>query len=213
MTQIIGLVGSAGSGKDTAGDILASNGFKRDSFAKPVKDATAAIFGWERAKLDGYTPEDRVWRELPCPYWSAKMGKPFSPRKALQLMGTECGREVYHQNLWVDALERRLVADTDMRGWVITDVRFVNEMEMIKRLGGKIYLIVRGEPPFFYNDAKAYNFHKTLDPDTPLPASLKDIHISEWGWIGSPLIDWTIHNNSTLADFEAIITSLIDSYS
>src|ERR1700679_2068879 len=100
--MIIGVVGFVGSGKDTVGNILVDIGFIRDSYAAPVKDAVAVIFGWDRNQLEGAIGVDRVWREQPDPYWSEKFGKPFSPRLALQLMGTECGRNVYHPNLWVD---------------------------------------------------------------------------------------------------------------
>ena len=51
--MIIGLLGFAGSGKGTVADILVSKGFKKESFADPVKDAVAAIFGWERSLLEG----------------------------------------------------------------------------------------------------------------------------------------------------------------
>ena len=61
--MIIGLLGFAGSGKGTVADILVSKGFKKESFADPVKDAVAAIFGWERSLLEGDTDESRIFRE------------------------------------------------------------------------------------------------------------------------------------------------------
>ena len=46
--MIIGFVGLIGSGKDTAADYLVNSyEFRRDSFAATLKDAVAAIFGWD----------------------------------------------------------------------------------------------------------------------------------------------------------------------
>lgn len=55
---VIGLSGKAGSGKDTAGNILErkfhSQGLRttRLSFAGPLKDTCVTLFGWDRARLD-----------------------------------------------------------------------------------------------------------------------------------------------------------------
>jgi dephospho-CoA kinase len=47
--MLIGLVGLIGSGKDTVADFLVKyHEFQRDSFAKSLKDAVRAIFGWDR---------------------------------------------------------------------------------------------------------------------------------------------------------------------
>ena len=106
--MIVGLVGFIGSGKGTVADLLVSNhGFIKESFANSVKDAVSAVFGWDRILLEGDTTESRVWREKPDQFWSKKLGKEFSPRLALQLMGTEAGRDVFHTDIWVHTVERR----------------------------------------------------------------------------------------------------------
>ena len=53
--MIIGFVGTIGSGKGTAGEILAQRGFFTESFAAPLKDITASLFGWPRHLLEGDT--------------------------------------------------------------------------------------------------------------------------------------------------------------
>ena len=63
--MIIGLVGFIGSGKGTVGDILETQGFSKDSFAKPLKDACSIMFGWPREMLEGDTEVSRKWREEP----------------------------------------------------------------------------------------------------------------------------------------------------
>ena len=68
--MLIGLVGLIGSGKDTVAEqLVKQHNFKRDSFAKSLKDATANIFGWDRALLEGHSKESREWREQPDRFW------------------------------------------------------------------------------------------------------------------------------------------------
>jgi hypothetical protein len=106
--MIVGLVGFIGAGKGTVADILTRKyGFQKESFANAVKDAVAPIFGWERKMLEGDTQESRVWRESKDYWWSEALGMDFSPRLALQLMGTEAGRNVFGTNLWVLSMIKR----------------------------------------------------------------------------------------------------------
>lgn len=210
--MIIGLVGFISSGKGTVGDILQTKyGFIKESFAKPVKDATAAIFGWNRELLEGETQESREFRETVDSFWSKRIGDNFTPRKALQLMGTEVGRNVFHPNLWVDALENRIDEARHKAGnpnYVITDVRFPNEMKMIRRLGGKIVRVKRGPDPVWYHAAEETNIlsNNTIQKLLEFP----DIHYSEWAWIGSPDINYIINNEGTLKDLEEIVDNLLN---
>ena len=65
MKHVIGLVGFIGSGKNTVAETLMVNGYQKDSFAAPLKDAVAQIFSWDRNMLEGSTTESRQWREQP----------------------------------------------------------------------------------------------------------------------------------------------------
>lgn len=198
--MIIGLVGFIGSGKGTVGDILADEyGFQRESFAKSVKDALAPIFGWERSLLEGDTVQSRAFREQPDAYWSNIMGRDFTPREALQLMGTEAGRNVFHPAIWVHSLERRL---TEGKNYVITDTRFPNELEMIRRIGGKIVRVKRGEEPVWWGEAVATNM--LSGGKNQKLKNYPDIHYSEWAWLGSHM-DVTIENDGTLQQLRAAI--------
>ena len=67
LIMIIGLVGFIGSGKDTVASRFISYGCVKDSFAAPLKDACAAIFGWPRELLEGDTvdsPDKDVIRAI-----------------------------------------------------------------------------------------------------------------------------------------------------
>ena len=188
--MIIGLVGFIGSGKGAVGDLLVEKGFHRDSFAAPLKDACSIIFGWPRELLEGDTEVSRKWREEKDAFWSEKFGKDFSPRLALQLMGTEAGRDVFHPDIWVISLLNRAKG----RDIVVTDVRFRNEIAHIQNNGGIIIRIRRGVEPHWYNAFELYN----NDPVTYCKPNV-DIHSSETDWIGCDY-DYLIENNGTIED-------------
>lgn len=52
----------------------------------------------------------------------------LTPRKLLQLLGTDCGRNIIHPNIWINATMSDY-KDTD--NWIITDCRFPNEAESV----------------------------------------------------------------------------------
>jgi hypothetical protein len=63
-------------------------------------------------------------------------------RLALQLMGTEVGRNVFGADLWIHALENKIDKDEN---YIITDVRFQNEIDWIRKQKGILIEIRRGE--------------------------------------------------------------------
>ena len=200
--MLIGLVGFIGAGKGTVADILVEkHGFIKESFANSVKDSVSAVFGWDRASLEGDTPESRAWREQPDEFWSKKFGKPFSPRLALQLMGTEAGRDVFDRNLWVYTVERRCDPD---KNYVIADVRFPNEIEAIHRMGGKIVRVHRGPNPIWWGEALSSNRNKDYDL---MRQNYPEVHYSEWAWIGCEY-DVSISNNHSLEDLVIVVDNL-----
>lgn len=213
--MIIGFVGLIGSGKGTAADILVEkHGFIKESFANSVKDAVSTIFGWDRAMLEGDTIHSREWREEPDAWWSAKIKKPFSPRVALQLMGTEAGRNTFHTDLWIYSLERRMNPN---KNYVIADVRFPNEIEMIQKLGGKVYRIKRGPDPKWYGNALKENqtdeneLWLLEDLGELMEQKYPEVHSSEWAWVGANY-NGCISNDSDISQLEKAISSLLKDY-
>jgi hypothetical protein len=166
-------------------------GFHQLSFASGLKDVTANMFNWPRNLLEGDTDESRLFRETPDKFWSNRMGKDFTPRLALQLMGTEVGRNIFHPDFWVIKVENEI--KTKRGNCVITDVRFENEIECIKNMGGVLIEIKRGIPPHWYTIAEQAN--KGFSKAEKHMRS-EGIHESEWKWIGCG-VDHVIHNNST----------------
>ena len=196
--MIVGLLGFIGSGKGTAGDILKDMGFTPVSFAKGVKDVAAEMFGWPRHLLEGDTQQSREWREQLDQFWSKEFGKDFTPRLALQLMGTEVGRDVFHKDFWVIKLKNYMQSNPN-QSYVITDVRFQNEIQFVHSMNGILVEVQRGVTPHWYEIASKANRGDYKAEEFMLKQS--GIHESEWRWIGGS-IDHTIQNDGSLEDLK-----------
>lgn len=136
MTKLIGLAGRAGAGKSTAAKyLIEQKGYVRLPFAAPLKKMLLAL-GLNERETDGDL------KEMPC---DILLGQ--TPRRALQFLGTEWGRNLIHPDLWIE-LWRREAARLLNEGHsvVADDCRFQNEARALQRLGGKIILI-RTENP------------------------------------------------------------------
>lgn len=144
MRQIIALTGYSGSGKDTAASYLIEQyGFQKMSFAATLKDAISVIFGWPRDMLEGLTNVSREWRDKKDVWWSERLDMYVTPRKILQLWGTEVCRQHFHEDIWIMSLERQLSQLPETAKIVITDCRFENEAAMIRSMGGIVIHIRR----------------------------------------------------------------------
>ena len=214
MKKIIGVCGLKGAGKDTIGDIICKNddSFVKMSFADTLKDITAILMGWDRKLLQGDTIESREWREKADDYWSDKFGKMITPRIILQELGTNVLRNQFLQSIWVDSLQKKLM-EID-KNVVITDVRFPNEIDMIKELGGTIYRVERGELPKWYHELNnlshyLYEVHK-FNP-LYIVDDLDKIHESEWKWIGYDKPEHIFKNDGSIEDLEKEVVKVMGS--
>lgn len=135
MSILIGLIGKAGVGKDTAArHLYREHGLYHYAFAAPLRGMVAGLLGeahWS----------DREWKERPVDW----IGK--SPRELLQTLGTEWGRNLVHPHLWVLKAEqvwnRIDRTSKHYNGMVISDVRFPNEADWIHSQGGVLIEILR----------------------------------------------------------------------
>ena len=192
--NIIGIVGFIGSGKGTVGQYLVQNhNYTETSFAKSLKDTVAAAFCWPRELLEGDTPESREWREQVDPWWSKKLGRPVTPRWALQYIGTDVFRMHFNTNIWTWNVEKQILNHNG--NVVITDARFPNEVNLLREMGGKIIWVRKPELPEWYDSAMSQNKNLSYDMTKNYP----DVHQSEWAWIGTP-IDASIINDKTIKD-------------
>jgi hypothetical protein len=137
--RIIGLSGYAQSGKDTAAEALLDLGYERVAFADILRDCVYAqdhpVF-W-----NAITEETMGVQEIvdQLGWTQAKLQFPVI-RRSLQRFGTEVGRNILGENIWVDATFARLNPDGK---YAITDCRFPNEADAIKAKGGWTVRITR----------------------------------------------------------------------
>ena len=198
---VIGLIGFIGSGKDTVASSLISGGAVRDSFASPLKDLVSSVFGWPRELLEGDTVQSRDFRETPDMFWSRKLDIPhFTPRLALQLVGTDVMRDHFHTDIWLSSLEYRLrkIQKSSPNTVVISDARFRNELSLIKQMGGCIIWVQRGELPEWYDIAVKANTGNVVAKKV-METRYCDVHSSEWDWVGFD-VDYIVQNNGTLEE-------------
>lgn len=174
--RLIGLTGKARSGKDTVAGMLQSTfGFKTIAFAKPLKEGLKTMLGLTEEHVNGSLKEVVI----------EDFGK--SPRQMLQTLGTEWGREAVHDLIWLTVARRQVNVWLE-QGYnvAITDVRFENEAEMVRKMGGQIWHIHR--------------------PDAIQVAA----HSSESG-IAFAGADYLIYNNSTLDDlFDTVFDAFLE---
>lgn len=106
-----------------------------------VKDSK---LGEEWAYLIYYSLENNITKRVNPHRWKdfePNRTKNYTVRELLQYLGTELFRNQLHENVWLNAL----FADYNEKSkWIITDVRFVNEAEAIKKRGG---LLIRVNNP------------------------------------------------------------------
>ena len=195
-------------------------------FADKLKDIVCMLLNVDRTTL-----EDREFKEkelgkewgriitsdgeihLPDDYPDLKYSK-LTPRLLLQLLGTECGRQIIHPNIWVNALMSEYnclecgenaaingIETHKMPNWIITDMRFPNELEAVKSRGGITIRVNR-------------NFHMDLPNgihvETIRKGSLTEIeeHPSETA-LDNAEFDYTIENNSSIEDLIHIVSLVL----
>lgn len=175
--MIIGITGKKFHGKDTVAKHLIRILFDRQpevlSFASPIKDIVSDMYSIPRMYMDMVE-----LKELPIERLGGK-----SIRQLLQEYGTDVARRD-NPNIWVNKMEEKL----DKCSYaIITDCRFDNEAEMIKRRGGFI-----------------------IHVDASIRVGGNDSHSSEKGVSGN-LIDFTLDNNGTEEDLRDCLRVIVTS--
>ncbi len=137
--KILGLAGYARSGKDTAGNALAELGWKRIAFADVLREFSYRLnplimSEWGKVTQLRWIIDEYGWDGYKRTQWAEGV------RDHLQRLGTECGRELISQNIWVDATFNRM--DPDGK-YVISDMRFPNEASAILARSGSLLRITR----------------------------------------------------------------------
>ncbi len=128
--RLIALTGAKGVGKSTYAEFLAGENGTVLSFATPIKRMLQALVGKEYVFGSKKNEETHLG---------------VTGRVLLQTLGTEWGREMIDQDIWVKAM-RHILTDAmfqEYRPIVIDDLRFENEAKMIRELNGEIWHVER----------------------------------------------------------------------
>lgn len=142
--QIIGLNGVARAGKDTVGNILHDlYGYEIVSFSDALNNALIALNPWlDTGSLSGggghSTYERYASAVKRLGYEQAKDTYP-EVRRLLQCMGTEVGRNMFGQDIWVEAMFKNYSGQK----WAVVNARFPNEFEAIWSREGVIWEVTR----------------------------------------------------------------------
>ena len=193
MRKIIGITGFAGHGKSSIANIIMNeypNQWVTISSGSALKDVVSVLFDWPRIMLEGDTVESRQFRETNDPYWANKLGKDWTPRKALQWLGTDIIRNQLSYNFWIDITLKKIESLPENINVLIPDVRFRNEIDAIKKANGSIWRVGLGELPSWFKQWELVNNSHNADPKGIIP---DNIHSSEYEWIGYDKPDIIIH--------------------
>lgn len=173
--MLIGITGKARSGKDTVAKLIEDYGFTQIAYADPLKTAASVIFGVD---ISNFYEDDK--KEAFNPFWG------MTHRKMLQTLGTEACRKGIDQDIWLKRAELTFAEiGNDI---VISDVRFDNEAEQIRRLGGTILHVVSGR-------------ESTLDQQDQK-------HASEAG-VTYKSADRIVNNRGTLEELPTVVASVM----
>ena len=179
ITKLIGFAGKKFSGKSTAANWFIQNeNAICIPVAQPLKDGLQVMFGWTSEQL-----ADPELKEVVDPFLG------FSPRRAMQLIGTEGVRKLLGEDTWA-----KMLMKTINNIWsfqpdqviVVPDIRFEDEAAAIRDAGGVIVHVIRH-----------------------VVNHIVDGHSSEAG-IQTKAGDWLIHNDRSLEDFEEVLKNLAE---
>ena len=165
--RVLGLSGWARSGKDSVAEFLEERcGYVKMSFAQPIKEALERLnptIDVEGHRLSMSVAVEKIG-------WEPLKSMSQEVRPLLQRFGSEVGREMFGDDIWVDYAMDRI---PDGAKVVFSDVRYPNEADAIRREGGQVWRIERnGNSPA--NDHTSehalnkYNFDQRIYNDKDL---------------------------------------------
>ena len=137
--RIIGLCGYKRSGKDSVAKMLAYYGYTRLGFADKLKQTAYDSDPYIEVSNGTYRRLKEIVDELG---WEKAKEIP-DVRRYLQRLGSEGVRHNIGDMTWIDLVIRQLKLSQETQRFVVSDVRFPNEADRIRDLGGVIYRTVR----------------------------------------------------------------------
>lgn len=149
--MFIGISGYARSGKSTVARYITDNYNTLDkngivypyielSFASILKDMLCVLLQVTREELELLKENNTL-----------VLNSKVSVRYLMQTLGTEWGRNLVNQNIWVHAM-RAYIDKHSIVNAVFSDVRFLNEVNFIKELKGVLFFVKRGNEQYLQEE-------------------------------------------------------------
>ena len=180
---VISISGKIGSGKDTIADIIMQytpyHRWQVKKFAGKLKDIAEILTGVPKINF-----EDQEFKQQDMgPEWG------MTYRDLLQKLGTEAMRNGLHKNVWVNALfaDFNIDEDEQVSYWIITDSRFPDELEAVKKHNGITIKVIRDS---------GNTIGTTHTSETALD------NYTEW--------DYVIDNTGTLEELKTRVLSILE---
>ena len=157
MGKIIGFGGRIASGKSVLASICQNYGYKKIYFALPLKQLIADLIHVKLEEINSLKNVEKNYKFNKADYLflSGETGIPFeivekemskiqfkTVRQLLQFIGTDLIRK-YNTNWHVNRI-REIIKHGDKNvNYVIDDIRFPNELDLVRELGGVCWFIIR----------------------------------------------------------------------
>lgn len=188
MKTLLGLIGPAGCGKDSISDLLKIEGFRRTASADVMKDDLCRYLQIDRLTLESHKNKDLDVVEH-NPYMDGHLVFNLSIRRFIQEYGMDM-RNRHGDDYWINLSVKSMVDDHDKI--VVTDIRFQNEWDYVKRNGGFIIYISGRSTLTDVDQINHITEHLSNDPNSPTKA------------------DYVLDNSGTLKDLQSNVKSLMD---
>lgn len=133
---LVAFAGLAGSGKSTAAmaaGVLPGVWTRRIGFADPIKYMLTAAGLADPLRMT----QEPSYKDLPCPVSGV------TPRRMMQTLGTEWGRETIDPAIWIKLAMREVDKSCDYDAVIIDDLRFENEATAVRERGGIVAHVIR----------------------------------------------------------------------
>lgn len=146
--RLIAFTGLKGSGKDTAAEALGQE-FVNIKMAGALKHMLRSLLEYQGARSSIiHRMLEGDLKEVPTGFFGGR-----TPRHAMQTIGTEWGRRLMADDIWIKITENVVAQHPFV---VISDIRFPNEIDMVRRLGGQVYRVERGSTPADLHESEVH---------------------------------------------------------
>lgn len=181
--MIIALGGLPRSGKDTAAQyLIEKHGFRKVAFADGVRKALETFNPMLLIDHGGEADAEITYYKDAVEEYGYEYTKENSPqvRGYLQRMGTDVGRKMFGEEVWVEQARRAIYSllkeDVPV---VVTDTRFVNELSMLQRVGASTVWLARKSAEFTEHESDnaldKYDFDNVINNNGTVSKLYEDI--------------------------------------